>query len=65
MPKRKEAVRYARTGEKELWHPYGLQGLSTDRFAFVVNRILGGRFILLNLKNPPAVGSETQVEAGI
>jgi len=65
MPRRKEAIRYARKGEKELWHPYGLQGLSTDRFAFVVNRILGGRFILLNLKNPPEVRTGTQVEPGV
>ncbi len=65
MPRRKEAEKFARTGEKELWHPYGLQGLSTDRFAHVVNRILGGRFILLHLKTPPLVPGETQAEAGV
>ena len=52
MPKRKEAIRYARKGAKDLWHPYGLQGLSADKFAKVVNRILGGRFMLLDLRWP-------------
>jgi len=52
MPKRKEAIQYARKGKKELWHPYGLQSLSTDKFANVVNRILGGRFMLLDLRWP-------------
>jgi hypothetical protein len=50
MPKRKEAIQYARKGDKELWHPYGLQTLSADKFAGVVNRILGGRFMLLDLR---------------
>jgi hypothetical protein len=57
MPKRKEDVRFAERGEKELWHPYGLQGLSSDRFANVVNRILHGKFVMLNLKWPPPVRS--------
>lgn len=56
MPKRKEAIRYARKGTKELWHPYGLQSLSTDKFANVVNRILGGRFCLLDLRWPNSLG---------
>jgi hypothetical protein len=47
MPKRKEAIKYAKVGEKDLWHPYGLQGLTADRFAKVVNRILTGRIGLL------------------
>ena len=52
MPKRKEAIQYAHKGTKDLWHPYGLQALSTDKFAKVVNRILGGRFVLLDLRWP-------------
>lgn len=55
MPKRKKAIQYAQKGQKELWHPYGLQGLSTDKFTRVVNRILGGRFMLLDLRWPPSV----------
>ena len=58
MPKRKKAIQYARKGEKELWHPYGLQGLSADRFAKVVDRILHGRFILLELRWPPSVPNQ-------
>lgn len=64
MPRRRETERYASRGEKELWHPYGLQGLSTDRFAWVVNRILCGRFVMLHLKNPPMLPADTQAEAG-
>lgn len=55
MPKRKEAIRYAPKGQKDLWHPYGLQELSTEKFASVVNCILGGRFLLLGLRWPPTV----------
>lgn len=55
MPKRKEAIQYAHKGDKELWHPYGLQSLSADKFAGVVNRILGGRFVLLDLRWPQSV----------
>ena len=56
MPKRKEAIQYAQKGDKDLWHPYGLQGLSTEKFASVVNRILGGRFVLLDLRWPQSFG---------
>lgn len=55
MPKRKKEIKYAMLGEKDLWHPYGLQALRTDKFAKVVNRILLGKFVLINLKyQPPA-----------
>ena len=56
MPKRKEAIKYANKGQKELWHPYGLQGLTTDKFAHVVDRILRGRFVLLNIRVSPPMG---------
>jgi hypothetical protein len=65
MPRRKEAIRYASRGEKELWHPYGLQGLSTERFATVVNRILCGRFMLLHLNTPPLVSRQSEAQAGV
>ncbi|MCK5126516.1 MAG: hypothetical protein KAR42_09690 [candidate division Zixibacteria bacterium] len=48
MPKRKEEVRYARVGVKDVWHPYGLQCLNVNRFAKVTNLILRGRFDLIN-----------------
>ena len=51
MPKRKEAIVYAKVGDKDLWHPYALQSLSSERFTKVVNRILQGRFEMLNMRN--------------
>lgn len=55
MPRRKKAIRYAAKGEKELWHPYGLQSLTADKFTAVVNRILQGNFALVNRKLQPPV----------
>lgn len=59
MPKRKKAIKFADRGEKELWHPYGLQGLSTDQFAQVVNRILRGRFHMLGTRYQASVRDQT------
>ena len=50
MPPRKEAEKFAIVGTKDCWHPYGLQGLSPDKFVKVVTRILAGKFDLLDLK---------------
>jgi len=50
MPPRKEVVRFASVGIKDCWHPYGLQGLSPEKFVKVVSRILTGKFELLELK---------------
>ncbi len=50
MPLRKEAENFARVGTKDCWHPYGLQGLSPDKFAAVASQILRGDFDLLMLK---------------
>lgn len=50
MPARKEAELFASAIIKDYWHPYGLQGLSPDKFARVVSRILKGKFGLLALK---------------
>lgn len=50
MPPRKEAEEFANVGSKDNWHPYGLQGLSPEKFGNVVTRILEGKFNLLNLK---------------
>ncbi|MFH1701482.1 MAG: hypothetical protein ABIE07_12960 [Candidatus Zixiibacteriota bacterium] len=47
MPKRKKAIKFAKLGEKDLWHPYGLQSLNSERFVKVVNRILKGKIGLL------------------
>lgn len=46
MPRRKEAEKYAVPGEKDCWHPYGLQILSPNKFALVVAKILHGRYTL-------------------
>lgn len=51
MPRRKEPIKYARVTVKDCWHPYGLQGLSPDKFAIVTSMILKGKFGLLDLKN--------------
>lgn len=48
MPKRKEAEKFASTGEKDCWHSYSLQSLSTGRFAQVVTSILKGQYVLIN-----------------
>lgn len=47
MPKRKEPVKYARTGEKECWHTYSLQMLQPTKFSTVVGKILKGRYSLV------------------
>lgn len=41
---------YARKGEKNLWHPYGLQGLRPDRLVIVADRIMCGRYKMLSLR---------------
>jgi len=64
MPKRKKAIKYAKLGEKELWHPYGLQALRADKFAQVANRILLGRFALLQLKYENTLGAK-EAEASL
>ncbi len=50
MPARKEAEVFASSDIKDCWHPYGLQGLSPEKFADVATRILKGKFDLLSLK---------------
>jgi hypothetical protein len=44
MPKRK-TVPFVRDREKELWNLYGLQSLTPERFARVVEKILSGRYL--------------------
>lgn len=53
MKKRKVTVVIRQ--EKRLWHAYGLQGLRDERFAYVANQILSGRFTLLALRPPVRV----------
>ena len=50
MPKRKEKEQYALLGRKDCWHTYGLQVLSTQKFARVVTSILSGRYTLITAK---------------
>ena len=47
MPSRRFTVEFAFIGEKNLWHPYGLQGLCEGKFSRVVNKILDGRYRIL------------------
>ncbi len=48
MPKSKEVEQFATLGEKDCWHPYGLQVLSPTKFTAVVGKILKGRYILVS-----------------
>ena len=50
MPKRKEPEKFARRGEKDCWHPYGLQFLPPSRFSQVVGKILAGKYDLVHSK---------------
>ena len=50
MPKRKDSEHYAELGKKDCWHTYGLQILSTPKFAKVVANILEGRYSLITSK---------------
>jgi hypothetical protein len=50
MPKRKEKEQFAEMGKKDSWHTYGLQILSTPKFARVVDCILNGRYSLITAK---------------
>lgn len=52
MPARKEADKFAKVGIKDCWHPYGLQGLSPEKFVNIASRILRGKLELLRLKWP-------------
>ncbi len=57
MPKRKEKEDFAALGKKESWHAYGLQILSTPKFAKVVSSILNGRYSLITAKSTERPGS--------
>lgn len=50
MPKRKEEQKFARLGEKDCWHSYGLQVLTPSKFGNVVGKILRGRYLLITSK---------------
>lgn len=50
MPKRKGREQFAELGKKDCWHTYGLQILSTPKFAKVVDSILNGRYSLITAK---------------
>lgn len=47
MPKRKAKVEYAKLGNKDCWHSFGLQALAPNKFASVVGKILRGRYSLV------------------
>ncbi|MBD3333285.1 hypothetical protein GF356_10585 [candidate division GN15 bacterium] len=47
MPKRKAEIEYAKLGNKDCWHSFGLQALAPNKFASVVGKILRGRYSLV------------------
>lgn len=49
MPKSK-AFEKQHLPQKTLWHPYGLQSLTPEKFIKVVNLILKGEHVLLRFK---------------
>ena len=55
MPRRKEPIEYADVPVKDCWHPYGLQGLSPQKFAFVISMILNDKCELLDLRKNKAI----------
>ena len=55
MPRRKEPIEYAEAPVKDYWHPYGLQGLSPNKFVFVTSMILEGKYGLLDLRHKEVV----------
>jgi hypothetical protein len=52
MPRKAANPHYAAREEKDIWHRVDLQDLRYDRFVYVTNQILRGRFTLLELKTP-------------
>lgn len=63
MRKYKKQETFAETGPRDFWHPYGLQGLRPEKFALVVNAIIGGSQHLLPLRRAsklPLTGSSEE-----
>ena len=58
MPKSK-VIEEQHLPQKTLWHPYGLQSLTTEKFIKVVNLILKGEHILLRFKRGKSQEEET------
>lgn len=57
MPKRKEAEEFVPIGKKDVWHLYGLQVLTPNKFAQVVGKILQGNYSVVN----PGVSNKQSV----
>ena len=51
MPRKTANPRYAARGEKDIWHRLDLQKLRDEKFVFVANQILRGKFTILELKS--------------
>jgi hypothetical protein len=47
MSVRKETIKESRVAIKDCWHPYGLQGLSPEKFATIASLILRGKHGLI------------------
>ena len=59
MPRMKKDSQYLHPGEKDCWHPLGLQSLADHRFTTVVNNILIGKYSLIrkSLKGHMSIGT--------
>ncbi|MCH9032466.1 MAG: hypothetical protein IIB00_09440 [candidate division Zixibacteria bacterium] len=55
MPRRKEDERFVSLGSKNIWSPYGLQSLSTEKFGNVATLILSGKHNMLSFSHRRAV----------
>ena len=53
MPRKKKPEKYAVTGPKDCWHPYGLQALGPEKFTCVVNAIISGQQRMLPVARVP------------
>jgi hypothetical protein len=51
MSRKSGNPRYAVIGEKDIWHRVDLQKIRDDKFVYVANQILKGRFKILELKS--------------
>jgi len=48
MPRKKEDERFVSVGSKEIWNPFGLQSLATEKFGTIATLILGGKHVILS-----------------
>lgn len=57
MAKKSRGQKYADKGEKDIWHQRDLQNLRADKFVYVANQILKGKYTMISLKSSPLLQS--------